>query len=284
MQWHDILGAVLMDFFEGSPFVVETEVDLSLKKQYLDIVVIRKGNGEFHRPLPDGFAPLADHNLISFKSHQDTFDYWSVLELIGYYVNYRKQASPSLGELLREDQFRLIGITSRFPEGLAKNVALEESQSGVYDINMGPLRIRLLVIRNLADDPVNAMLKLFSIVPDQIDFACQHYRPHSTDTTGIVDNLIRMYRKEDTKMATSLEELNRKIMKEAMEKATVDDRLKGLPPEQVLKRFSPEERLKGLPAEERLKGLPTEERLKGLSPEEIEAFLRALREKGPHRN
>ena len=42
MQWHDVLGAVLIDFFEGSPYVVNTEIDLSLKKQFLDIVVIRK--------------------------------------------------------------------------------------------------------------------------------------------------------------------------------------------------------------------------------------------------
>ena len=32
MQWHDLLGAVLIDFFDGSPYVVETEVDLSLRK------------------------------------------------------------------------------------------------------------------------------------------------------------------------------------------------------------------------------------------------------------
>ena len=261
MQWHDLLGAVLIDFFDDSPYVVETEVDLSLKKQYLDIVVIRKKEGEFHRPLPDGFAPLANHNLISFKSHQDTFDSWSVLELIAYYVNYRKQSSPSVDQLLADDQFRLLGIMSRFPDSLAKQIPLVERQAGVYDISVGPLQIRLLVIRNLANEPANAMLKLFSIVPEQIDFACQHYRPVSRQTTGIVDDLIRLYRKEDKRMATTLEELNRKIRKELMESASV------------------QERLKGLTAAQRLEGLPAEERLKGLSAEEIEAYLRALKKK-----
>lgn len=195
MQWHDLLGAVLIDFFDGSPYVVETEVDLSLKKQFLDLVVIRKTQGEFHRPMPDGFAPLADHNLISFKSHQDSFDSWSLLELLGHYVNYRKQKSPALDALLPEEHFRLFGITSRFPENLAKQIRLEETQSGVYDINIGALRIRLLVIRDLPNEPVNAMLKLFSIVPTQIEFACQNYQAMSHHTTGIVDKLIRMYRK-----------------------------------------------------------------------------------------
>jgi hypothetical protein len=259
MQWHDLLGAVLIDFFYGSPYEVQTEIDLSLKKQLLDIVIIRKKGGAFDRPLPDGMAPLAAHNLISFKSHQDSFDSWTLLELIAYYVNYRKQASPSLDELLPEEQFRLFGITSRFPEKLAKQIPLEESQTGVYDINIGSSQIRLLVIRNLADEPANAMLKLFSVVPDQIEYACAHYRPRSDDTTDIVDELIRMYRKEEGNMATTLEELNRKLLKEALEKASVHDRLSGLTPEQ------------------RLEGLPTEERLKGLSLDDIEAYLRELK-------
>ena len=129
----------------------------------------------------------------------------------------------------------------------------------MYDINIGALRIRLLVIRNLPNEPANAMFKLFSIVPEQIEFACQHYRLMSQHTTGIVDHLIRMYRKEDKRMATTLEELNRKITKEALDSASVND---------LVKRLTPEQRLDGLPAEERLKGL---------SPEEIEAYLRALK-------
>ena len=87
----------------------------------------------------------------------------------------------------------------------------------------------------------------YRIVPDQIEFACRNYRPLSTHTTGIVDRLIGKYRKEDEKMATTIEELNRKLMKEAMEMASVKDRLKGL------------------------------------TTEEIEAYLRALKKKKPKR-
>ncbi len=284
MQWHDVLGAVLIDFFDDSPYVVDTEVDLSLRKQYLDIVVIRKKEGEFHRVLPDGFAPLANHNLISFKSHQDTFDSWILLELIGYYVNYRKQVSALLDQLLPDDQFRLFGISSRFPNHLAGQFPLEGREPGVYDISVGPLRIRLIVIRDLPDEPANAMLKLFSIVPEQIEFACRHYRPVSPHTTGIVDNLISMYRKEDQSMATTLEELERKLRNEALASASVKDILDAVSHDEILKELPTEERLKGLPAEERLKGLPAEERLKGISPEEIEAYLRELKKVKPHKD
>jgi hypothetical protein len=154
--------------------------------------------------------------------------------------------------MLPEDEFRLIGIVARFPDGFAKQMTLEERQPGVYDINVGPLPIRLLVIRNLPDRPANAMLKLFSIVPAQIEFACRHYHPLSPYTTGIVDDLIRMYRKEDKRMASTIEELNRKIIREALESATVDDRLRGL---------------------------TVKDRLKGLSAEEVEEALRELKRK-----
>lgn len=177
-------------------------------------------------------------------------------------MNYRKQTVEGKEPLPAEDEFRLFAISARFPEGLAKQVALEESQPGVYDIKVGGKAVRLLVIRQLAEQPANAMLKLFSLVPVQIDFACQHYRPFTHDITGIVDQLIVMYGKEDRNMATTLEELNRKIRKQMLESASVEERLKGLTPEQ------------------RLEGLPAEERLKGLSAEEIEAYLRTLKKTG----
>ena len=58
---------------------------------------------------------------------------------------------------------------------------------------------------------------------------------------------------------------------------------------EAIQTATPEERLKGLPAEERLKGLPAEERLKGLSavelvralpPEILEALTRHLKTNG----
>ncbi len=67
-----------------------------------------------------------------------------------------------------EADFRVFGITARFPEKLAKEMALEEKEPGVYDVISGPIRIRLLVIRNLENRPANAMLELFSLVPAQI--------------------------------------------------------------------------------------------------------------------
>src|SRR2546421_303210 len=59
-DWHRLFGLLLADFFTGSPFVVELEKDLSVKKQLLDVVVLRRGNGRFEGQLPDGLARLAE--------------------------------------------------------------------------------------------------------------------------------------------------------------------------------------------------------------------------------
>ena len=45
MDWHRLFGLLLIDFFAGSPFEVELEKDLSIKQQYLDVVIVRRGKG-----------------------------------------------------------------------------------------------------------------------------------------------------------------------------------------------------------------------------------------------
>ena len=62
---HRLFGLSWIDFFQGSPVGVETELDLSLKQQFVDVVLIRKGPGPVPRRLPDGFEELAAHNLVT---------------------------------------------------------------------------------------------------------------------------------------------------------------------------------------------------------------------------
>jgi hypothetical protein len=58
---------------------------LSLKQQFVDVVLMRKGPGPVPRPLPDGFEELTAHNLVTFKSHQEALDDWALAELVGHY-------------------------------------------------------------------------------------------------------------------------------------------------------------------------------------------------------
>src|SRR5947207_13937176 len=133
MNWHRLFGLLLTDFFAGSPFVVELEKDLSMKKQLLDVVILRKGQGRFAGRLPDGLDDLAAHNLITFKSHHEALDDWALMELTGHYVNYRKQVGAARQQLLPAEAFRLYAICSSYPHNLANKVPLVQLQEGVYD-------------------------------------------------------------------------------------------------------------------------------------------------------
>src|SRR5436309_1542357 len=114
--WHRLFGLSLVDFFRGMPVTVELEKDLSVKHQLLDVVLIRKGTAPLACRLPDGFEHLAAPNLVTFKSFQEALDGWALNELVGHYVNYRKQVSPSMQDLLPETDFRLFAVSVRFPQ------------------------------------------------------------------------------------------------------------------------------------------------------------------------
>src|ERR1700752_3600196 len=90
LPWHRVFGLAWMDFFRGLPVTVDTEKDLSLKQQRLDVVLIRKEAFTPPYPFPDGFADLARYNLLTFKSYQEKLSVWSLQELVGHYVNLRK--------------------------------------------------------------------------------------------------------------------------------------------------------------------------------------------------
>jgi hypothetical protein len=295
---HRLFGLSWTDFFQGTHIVVEMELDLSLKQQFLDLVIIRREPGPLPRPLPDGFEELAAHNLVTFKSHQEALDSWALWELVGHFVNYRKQASPSLQELLPLDVFRLYAVCARYPQNLAQQVALTPLRDGVYEVQGLGLRISVIVVNQLPLQEHNAMLHLFSAREDLLRYGREHYRPHSQETSSLLFELFKAY-SEEPDMPDKLKEFVRQSLdnlvqsmpaEELLKRLPVEERLKGVSAEELRKRLPVEERLKGVSAEELRKRLPVEERLKGLSAEEVlralppeirEALARQLKENGP---
>src|SRR5438067_363583 len=174
--WHRLFGLSLVDFFRGMPVRVELEKDLSLKQQLLDVILIRKEAAPLPCRLPDGFEELAAHNLVSFKSYQEALDGWALNELIGHYVNYRKQVSPSMQDLLPEADFCLFAVCVRFPQGLARQVALAPLRQGVYEVRHFTGLLRLVVVHELAQQEHNALLHLFSARTDLLRYGAGHYR------------------------------------------------------------------------------------------------------------
>ena len=272
-DWHRLFGLLLTDFFTGTPFTVEVERDLSQQQQFLDVVVVRRAGGNFTGALPDGLGDLAEHNLITFKSHREALDGWAVRELVGHFVAYRKLVSPAPSALLPEDRFRLYAVCARFPHNLSAQVPWQALQPGVYDCRWGMDAVRVVVAGQLAREAHNAPLHLFSASPDLLGFAGGAYRRRSEQTSRLLGQLFDRLQGEGFAMSYTMEDFNRQYVKEHFTRLTPEERrevLRSLPPEEQ------EEVLQSLPPEV-LQSLPPEQRLAGLSEEQIRQYLERLR-------
>ncbi len=297
IPWHRLFGLTLTDLFLNSAYEVVLKKDLSLKQQLLDVVIIEKRGGKTPDILPDELENLAAHNLMTYKSHQEALDGWTIEELCGHYVNYRKQISPSFKKLLPAEDFRLYAVSTRYPEHLSDQINFVAAAPGVYDIRWGIRNIRLIVLSRIEQSEKNAPWLMFSAESEKVRYGAASYRWNSP-VSGIINKLFKRYQNQGVIMPYTLEDFQQEIKEEVLKSLTKEDleqllqglkpkdRLKGLTPEELikwfkpedlLKRLKPEDRLKGLKAEERLKGLKTEERFKGLSTEEIEAYLRKIK-------
>src|SRR5262249_45192170 len=200
-DWHQLFGLLLTDFFTGLPFTVEVERDLSEQQQFLDVVIVRRGSGRITVRLPDGLDDLAEHNLITFKSHHEALDGWAMKELIGHYVAYRKLVSPSPSDLLPEDQFRLYAVCARFPDNLAGQVPWQQRQPGVYHCQWAIDDVRVVVAGQLSREPHNAPLHLFSASPEIVGFGQSSYQRRSEKTSKLLGQLFERLRVEGFAMS-----------------------------------------------------------------------------------
>ena len=264
VDWHRLFGITTSDRFHTTYYSVKMEADLSLKKQFLDMVISREGEGNPPQDVPDGFDNLAAHNLITFKSHQQTLDGKSMDELIGHSVNYRKIFGTVRGKLLSDQDIRLYAITARYPRKLLKKANTTKVCQGVFDVQWGAQIIRVIVTSAVSLISRNAIWHLFSGKSKRVEYGLQHYRWKIGDLTSVINKIWKYYQIEGFPMAYTVEQYIKESRKE------------------LLSTLLPEEKsqfIAGLTPEERLKGLPPEERLKGLSREDIEEYLRQLKNK-----
>ena len=252
IPWHRLFGLTLTDFFLNSAYEVELEKDLSLKQQLLDVVIIEKKDGMTPPLLPDGLENLAIHNLMTYKSHQETLDGWTIEELCGHYVNYRKQIGPSFEKLPPEDDFQLYAVSTRYPEKLADQVDLVPGGPGIYDVRWGIRNIRIIVLSRISPTERNAPWLMFSAESEKVKFGAAHYRWNSP-ISGVINKLFKKYKTEGVMiMPYTMEDYQREVKEEVLESLTQED------------------------IEQLLEGLKPEERLKGLKREEIEEYLKKI--------
>ncbi len=294
MNWHRIFGLTLADFFTGTRYTVELEKDLSLQQQFVDVVVIEQTEGAPVEELPDGLDNLGPHNLATYKSFHQPLDAWTLDELLGHYVNYRKQESVKLDpqKLLPEEDFRLYAICTREPTKLAGQTELRPLREGVYEVLWGSQSIRVIVLSQVPKHPRNAVWQLFSNVREGVHFGAANYLWRSSKHSLVVNDLYHYYQAEVPSMPYTWDDYYDEKALEHKDKILarlpVEDRLKGVKPAELLKRVpvadrlqgvKPAELLKRVPVADRLQGLKPADLLKHLPPEEIEAYLKKLRKR-----
>jgi len=250
INWHRLFGLTLIDLLTNSPYEVELEKEVSLKKQFLDVVIVRKKANVTDIELPVGLENLAEHNLLTYKSLQESLDSWAIEELIGYYSNYRKIISPSLGKLLPVEHFRLYAISTCYPAKLLSKIPFQEIEHGIFDLTWGDRQIRLIVVRQIERSKRNAFWLLFSGKAQQFVYAEQHYQWHCPAERAVLNQLYEWYKQRGVVMPYTMEDFTREF---------TEEHLHLLPPEKVLRQFS------------------LEQRLEGLSLDEISAYLESLK-------
>lgn len=245
-EWHRIFGIVVTDLFEGSSYHVELEKDLSLKQQFVDVVIIEQGDGHALAEIPDGLENLGAHNVLSYKSHQEAFSPWTCDELLGHYVNYRKQVSPAMDQLLPPEDFRLYGVSTRYPQNLARLTQLHEVMQGVYDLAWGSQTLRLIVTSQVPEAERNAIWQLFSAVPEHVSYGAAHYHWHIAQLSTVIHDLYTHYRVEGIPMPYTVTDYFRDFTKEHLDWLTPEERLKGLDLTQHIQTMAPDDVLKSL--------------------------------------
>ena len=285
-QWHRAFGIALMDVFAEAPWRVELEQELALKSQLLYVAIIEAAGEGADAPLPpelpDGLDNLRAHNLLTYKSRHEALSVWTLDELTGHYVNYRKLRLDAQQQRHPTRAFGLYAVATRFPRALARAHPLQSTAcDGVYDLPWGGHRVRVIVLNQIAQHPRNAPWELFASEQDRIRQGLEHYRarapsPHQHGYWKLLEHLHLIFLREVPEMAYTMDDFIRDTDELVLEAAIKRD------PDAILKRFDPEQRLRGLDPdailerfdpEQRLKGLDPEQRLKGLDPDAIEAWL-----------
>jgi hypothetical protein len=299
IEWHKLLGVSFVDYLTNTNFSVEIEKELEMP-QFLDYLVLRTDDNSMQliNP-PDGMETLARYNLITYKSKHQAINGWSINELIGYYVIYRKIASASLEEnnkLLSSEMFKLIAVATRFPANFLSDERYVVLKKGVYRIFRGDQDVDIIVISQLPKSENNAFWHMLSPDEKSLDYGLKNYKWNRDDLHYFfINEYLKNVNMEELNMSYTIRDFKREcimdtleyvamnfkpdevrdilqrkrvIAQELLKVLPIKDWIREFPTEEILERIPLEERIKGIPLEERIKGIPLEERIKGIPLEE----------------
>ena len=167
VNWHRLWGLMMSPLFERLGCETIVELDLSIKIQRLDMVVVIKQEPFDYNLLKheyyEGFENLNKHNLLSFKSFREVFNVFALEEFYGHFINYKKEKNISDDNIVN-----LYAITHHLPKELFEryeNTGFLEciKENEVYDLKI-LTPVRFIITKNSK----NPVLGLFSDSVNQI--------------------------------------------------------------------------------------------------------------------
>jgi hypothetical protein len=163
-NWHRLWGLMVAPLFEKLNCEVTVEFDLSLKVQRLDMVVVTKLEDEpinFYEVNIDyyqGFENLNAHNLISFKSFNESFNMEALEEFYGHFTNYKKMRNLES----QPEKINLYAVTHHLPEKLFNRYKNTEFLECIFDNRIYDFKILTPVRFIVTNDFDHPVLGLFS--------------------------------------------------------------------------------------------------------------------------
>ncbi|WP_153016639.1 hypothetical protein [Cylindrospermopsis raciborskii] len=157
-------------------------------------------------------------------------------------LEYRKQTSKSLSNLLPEKDYKLYGLTTHEPTQLLGKLKWKIVSQGVYDIECIGINVRLIVLSKIPKSANNELWRLFSARAEVVEEATSHYQKsyRNSEYSVLMQQLYEFYLKEKLPMTYTLEQFKKDF---------VINHLREIPTEEVLKQYSPQEFLEGLSPE-----------------------------------
>jgi hypothetical protein len=276
--WHPLL-ARLLRWQLGNHYKLEEEVPVGQKPLQIDLLLLRKQEGELPQQARRVLAGLAEYlnelTLIELKSPSDTLRAGDFQTFLAYALLYRAQNQP----LLPPERMHLVVVAPRLTrpyrdELRVLGVTPREERPGAWALEGGVVSHRTWVLETEAlaglDHP---LLTLFS--PEFLRRGPQTYTTlRQAGYTQLVVYMAQQIHQFDlageefAMQHMGTEDEMRQVLRDLIASLPPEERFAGLAPEERLAGLAPEDRLAGLPPEERMAGLPPEQRMAGLSPEQ----------------
>jgi hypothetical protein len=251
-MWHPLLVRMLR-FTLGSAFEVQEEVYVGKVPLRVDIILVRREGGEVSETWAStlsGLLPLLNRfTLIEFKGPTDTMERGDFAQLLGCSFLWHAQES----ELVSHDAVSLIVLTPRVSGPLRDEVRalggdVQSHEAGIFRVAGLPF-VTWLVETDVMAEQGQPVLSLVSraFLNDRQSIIEKLAHSAYADLVQYMVQQVEQFRSEEDfamqqVLSENLKEFSAKLRAKFLEETPVEERLRGLSPEELLAGLSAEER------------------------------------------